>query len=298
MTEKLCIIGTGLIGCSLAAALKQAGFDGHIVGNARHRRTLDIAVSRGYLDSADTDPARCVDGADMVMLTVPMLAMPVVLEQIAPHLGPDTVITDGGSVKGRYIRQAREILTNLSNFVPGHPIAGREKSGVDAADAALFRNRKVLLTPVEASSRRAVQAVTDLWQMTGAEVEVMDPATHDRVLAATSHLPHMLAYSLVDYLATRHEHEDIFRYAAGGFRDFTRIASSDPTMWRDVCLTNRDEISLAMQGLIDNMSQLKLLVDDLDGDALFELFAKARDARDRHTGEPGVSDRPSQESGT
>lgn len=283
MTQRICIIGTGLIGCSFALAIKQAGFSGHIVGSSRQQATLDAALARGVLDSAHTDPAIAVQGADLVMLTVPMLAVEQVLTAIAPQLEPHAIVTDGGSVKGSFVEAARNQLTSLSKVVPGHPIAGLERSGVAAAQVDLFQNKRVLLTPLAESEDAAVEVVKHLWEMTGASVELLAVDTHDRVLAATSHLPHVLAFGLVDMLATRQEHEEIFRYAAGGFRDFTRIASGDPVMWRDICLSNSVEISTALDQLLDNLNRLKLLVDAGDGNELERIFSRAKNARDKHT---------------
>lgn len=283
MTQRICIIGTGLIGCSFALAIKQAGYAGHIVGSSRQQSTLDAALARGVLDSAHTDAATAVKGADMVMLTVPMLAVEQVLATIAPHLEPHAIVTDGGSVKGSFVAAARNQLSNMSNVVPGHPIAGLERSGVAAAQVDLFQKKRVLLTPLAESETAAIEVVKQLWEMTGATVETLAVDTHDRVLAATSHLPHVLAFGLVDMLATRQEHEEIFRYAAGGFRDFTRIASGDPVMWRDICLSNSVEISTALDQLLDNLNRLKHLVDAGDGDELERIFIRAKKARDTHT---------------
>lgn len=276
-------MGTGLIGCSFTLALKKAGYNGHIVGYARNQSTLDAALARQCIDSASLDATCAVDGADLVMLTVPMLAMEGVLKQIASELGQDTIVTDGGSVKGSFVSAAQRHLTRLENLVPGHPIAGRELSGVAAAQEDLFLRKRVLLTPLPQTRPEATAAVSSLWKMAGAEVETIDVEAHDRVLALTSHLPHVLAFALVDMLAQRQEHEEIFRYAAGGFRDFTRIASGDPVMWRDICLSNREQISEAVTALMDNLVHLKSCIDDSDHQQLLNVFARAKDARDRHT---------------
>ena len=283
MNQRICIIGTGLIGCSFALALKQAGFNGHITGSARKQATLDEALALGMIDSGFTDAAKAVKNADLVMLTVPMLAVDAVLQQIAPMLASHTVITDGGSVKGSFVDSVRKYLPNLANVVPGHPIAGRERSGAAAAKADLFQQKRVLLTPLHESTDAAVELVSGLWKMTGAHVETLEVQTHDRVLAATSHLPHVLAFGLVDMLATQQEHEEIFRYAAGGFGDFTRIASGDSIMWRDICLTNGVEVSSALANLLTNLERLKHYIDSADGEALEHVFKRAKDARDAHT---------------
>ncbi len=281
--QRLCVVGTGLIGCSFALALKNAGFKGHIVGSARKQATLDEALRRDIIDSADTDPAKAVENADLVLVSVPMLAVDNVLEKIAPALKPGAILTDAGSVKGSFVASARQLIPDLANLVPGHPIAGRERSGVEATDATLYRNKRVILTPLPETASSAVEQVSALWKMTGALVECLDIETHDRVLAATSHLPHLLAFGLVDMLATRQENEEIFRYAAGGFRDFTRIASGDPVMWRDICMTNTAAISDALDDLQSNLSRLKGLLDNQDADALEQVFLRAKTARDKRT---------------
>jgi len=200
LPTRICIVGTGLIGCSFALALKQAGFSGHIVGSARKQSTLDEARQRGVIDSGYIDPLEAVQGADLVMLTVPMLAMDAVLSRIAKGLGEDTILTDGGSVKASFVESVSRHCSHLQNVVPGHPIAGRELSGVAAAQSNLYEGKRVLLTPLSQTRDTAVQVVAQLWQMTGATVETLDVATHDRVLASTSHLPHVLAFALVDML--------------------------------------------------------------------------------------------------
>jgi len=293
MLERICIIGTGLIGCSFAQAIKSAGFTGHITGSARQQRTLDDALAAGCIDSGCTDPARAAEGADLVMLAVPMRACRQVLEAIEPVLQPDTIVTDGGSVKGSFIRDTRDILRYLDQVVPGHPVAGRERSGVAAAQADLYVGKRVLLTPLPETSATAVATVTELWELTGAIVECLDPDHHDRVLAATSHLPHVLAFALVDLLASKHEHEEIFRYAAGGFRDFTRIASGDPVMWRDICLSNDAEIVVILDAYMAQLTRLRTLVTQSNGAALEAVFARSREARKTHglAADTGVTQR-------
>ena len=283
LINRISIVGAGLIGCSFALAIRQAGFDGTLVGHARSQQTVDDARSIGAIDIATTDIKTAVEGADLVMLTVPMMAMRSVLSQIKPYLGEQTIVTDGGSVKACFISDATEILGSMQYVVPGHPIAGRELSGPLAADPDLYQDRRVLLTPTDETSPEATAAVEALWQLTGASVEQLDADHHDRVLASTSHLPHMLAFGLVDMLATRQESEEIFRYAAGGFRDFSRIASGDPTMWRDICLTNKTEVGTALNELIENLQRLNTMIETSDGEALGALFDRAKKARDKYT---------------
>lgn len=280
--SKLCIAGLGMIGGSLAAALKQAGFPGEISALVRSEDTGRRGLELGYIDGFSTEAAELIPDSDIIMLAVPMLSMREQLQLIKPHLKATAIITDAGSVKAPFIEDARAVLDDLSRVVPGHPIAGREKTGVDAADASLYQNKRVLLTPLPETEGAASAEVRRLWELVGAEVEFLVPEHHDRVLAATSHLPHVLAFALVDMLATQQESEEIFRYSAGGFRDFTRIASSDPIMWRDVCLTNRDALLKAMIGLDVHLKQLRQAIESGDGDTIEATFSRARSAREKH----------------
>ena len=281
---RLAIVGFGMIGASLAASLRRVGTSDEIVAVVRTEAAADEALGSGLADRAVVGAAAGVDGADLVLLAVPMLAMRETLERIRPALAPHAIVTDAGSVKGRFVEDARAVFGDLARVVPGHPIAGREKSGMAAADGALYVGRRVLLTPVEETSAEAIAAVTRLWESAGAEVECLSPAHHDRVLAATSHLPHVLAFALVDALRERQEAEEIFRYAAGGFRDFTRIASSDPVMWRDVCLTNAPALLDALDGLDERLGALRRAIEAGDGEALEAAFRRARAAREAHAG--------------
>ena len=280
--NRLTIIGIGLIGGSLARAARRAGICGEIVGCGRSEANLQRALALGVIDRAEKDPARAVAGSDLVVVAVPLGAMEAVLSAIAPALADETVVTDVGSAKAAVAEAARRALgAHLSNFIPGHPIAGTERSGVEASFAELFDGRRVILTPLPESDAAAVARVRALWQAVGAEVTEMDIAHHDSVLAATSHLPHLLAYALVDTLASLDDKEEIFRYAAGGFRDFTRIASSDPVMWRDICLANRDAIIAMLERYSADLQVLTEAVRRGDGDALLALFSRAKGVRDR-----------------
>lgn len=290
MSERLTIIGVGLIGGSFALALKAAGYPGEIVGCGRREEALRRAVDLGAIDRWSTDCAAAVAGADIVFLAVPMLAMRPLLEQLADVLPREAIVTDAGSSKGSFVRDAA-VLDNPRRVVPGHPIAGTERSGVEAAFATLFVDHRVILTPTRETGEEAVRRVTRLWEMTGAIVETTDVATHDRLLAATSHLPHLLAFGLVATLADMREQDDIFRYAAGGFRDFTRIASSDPLMWRDVCIANRDAVLEVLVRYQDDLQQLTELVRQGDGEGLLALFQRAKRARDAHLGDAGSGGR-------
>ena len=285
---RLAIVGFGLIGASLAASLKQVGHPVEIVAVVRHPAAADEALASGLADRAVIGAAAGVAGADVVLLAVPMLAMRETLAAIAPTLAPHAVVTDAGSVKGRFVADARAVFAGeggagrLARVVPGHPIAGREKSGMAAADAALYAGRRVLLTPLPETDAGAVETVAALWRAAGAEIECLSPERHDRVLAATSHLPHVVAFALVDALRARQEAEEIFRYAAGGFRDFTRIASSDAIMWRDVCLTNGDAILETLDELEVSLAALREAIATGDGETLETIFRRARAARDAH----------------
>ncbi len=284
MHERVAIVGVGLIGGSFGLALKAAGHAGEIVGIGRDRERLAEALDLGVVDRIETDAVAGVEGADVVLLAVPMGAMRAVLTAVAPGLAADTVVTDAGSVKGSVVADARTALGTLGRFVPGHPIAGTEHSGVGAAFPSLYRGRRVLLTPTAEVDADAVERVERLWVRTGALVERLDVADHDRLLAATSHLPHMLAFGLVDALARSGDAERVFRYAAGGFRDFTRIASSDPLMWRDICLANRESLLAALQSYRDDLDALTAEVEVGDADGLLTRFRQAKAARDRFCG--------------
>ena len=283
MIQRLAIIGVGLIGGSLARALRAAGGVGEVVGCGRTLANLDRAVELGVIDRYSQDIGAAVEGADMIMLAVPLGAMESAFRSMRGHLAADAVITDGGSVKGSVIEDARRAFGRVpESFVPGHPIAGTEQSGVEASFAELYRDRRVILTPPPDTSPQALKRVETMWRQCGAQVTEMAPAHHDEVLAATSHLPHMLAYSLVDSLARLKENDEIFRYAAGGFRDFTRIASSSPVMWRDICLANRSALGQMLKRFAGELHDLADALQSADGDRLLKIFERAKAARDRY----------------
>ena len=284
MIQRLAIIGVGLIGGSLARALKAAGAVGEVVGCNRSREHLQQALDLGVIDRAESSPGTAVRDAEMVVIAVPVLGIGGVLRRLALDLHPDAAITDVGSVKGAVVTAAREALgARFNQFVPGHPIAGTERSGVAAADATLFRDRRVILTPETSVRFSAVQAVTEMWHATGADVVSMSAAEHDAMLAGTSHLPHVLAYTLVDMLVREHGLE-VFDYAAGGLRDVTRIAGSDPTMWRDICLSNREALTAVLHKYRTDLDALLAAIERGDGDALFDLFSRAQQARNQWSG--------------
>ncbi|MGB4336268.1 MAG: prephenate dehydrogenase/arogenate dehydrogenase family protein [Chromatiaceae bacterium] len=288
MIQRLTVIGVGLIGGSLARALRRAGFVGEVVGCGRSLGNLQRARELGVIDRYHQDPAQAVTGADLVFIAVPLGAMAATFAAIRDHLAPGAILTDGGSVKGSVVADARQVFGHLPpRFVPGHPIAGTEQSGVDASFAELYRNRRVILTPLPDTDPAATAQVQAMWEACGAEVTQMAVDHHDEVLAATSHLPHLLAYGLVDSLARLRENDEIFRYAAGGFRDFTRIASSHPIMWRDICLANRQALGQMLARFQRELAELAADVEGGDGEALLEVFERAKAARDRYVGSQG-----------
>lgn len=283
MIERLCIIGVGLMGGSLALALREAGYVKHITGCGRSQTNLDAALKLNTIDSATTDPAKAVANADVVLLAVPVGQVGALCKTIRPHLQENALLTDVSSVKADVVRQVETAFGEVpENFVPGHPIAGTERSGAEAAFADLYKNRKVLLTPLTQTSPNAVNQIQAMWEAAGAVVEQMSVTHHDEILAATSHLPHMLAFGLVDSLARQKDYAEIFRYAAGGFRDFTRIASSDPVMWRDICIHNRSAILKAMDRYQADLNILRQAIESGDDKALLEIFTRAKSARDEY----------------
>ena len=281
MIEKLAIIGTGLIGGSLARALRRADAVGEIVGYGRSLNNMKLAVESGVVDRAEVSLANVVEGADMVVLATPVAAMQETIAGLGPLVSEDMVITDVGSVKVPVIEAAYEAFDDLfGRFVPGHPIAGKECSGVRHADADLFEGNRVILCPEADTDDDAVDKVREMWDIVGADVVFMSARRHDAILAASSHLPHVLSYALVDNLVRRDEHREIFRFSAGGFRDFTRIAGSDPEMWRDICLANRKEILACLESYRDDLGLLMDAIQAGDGEQLLETFERARHARE------------------
>jgi prephenate dehydrogenase len=280
MINKLCIIGVGLIGGSLARALRAGGHVREIVGYSRRLANLQLAADLGVIDYAEVSLAAAVRGADIVVLAVPVGSMADILTELA-HLAFDGVITDVGSTKSNVVAAARTALgKRFPFFVPGHPLAGTEHSGVEAAQADLFRGRRVILTPLPETDPQALARVQALWKAVGAEVVEMSVEEHDRLLAASSHLPHMLAYMLVDMLVRRDDHRAVFAASAGGFRDMTRIAASDPVMWRDICLANRVELLAALKQYRNDLGTLVEALERGDGKWLEDTFARAKRARE------------------
>jgi len=279
---KLAVYGVGLIGGSFALALKAAGAVSHVVGVGRSRVNLDAALATGVIDAIAGDDKSACEDADLVLLAMPVGQMGAVMARIAGHVGPSTVVTDAGSTKRDVVELARRHLAaSLPRFVPAHPIAGAEKSGATAAKTELFRGRHLLLTPQSETEARAVDLVRTAWEICGMRVSTMDAQTHDRVLAEVSHLPHVLSFALVHELASRENAQQIFDLAAGGFRDFTRIAGSSPEMWRDICVSNRDVILDELNAYRAELARIEALLRAADGEGLERLFATARDARNR-----------------
>ena len=279
--NSVCIIGTGLIGGSLALAIRQKGFCNEIIGAGRTEETLVKAVELGVIDRYDTNIAAAVQEADIVVVCVPLGSMRAVFELVDAGRNENTIITDAGSAKQSVIQDAEAVFgAGFPNFVAGHPIAGTEQSGVAAAFPELYQQRRVILTPTEDTSADALETVRAMWQAAGAEVETMSAEHHDLILAGTSHLPHLLAFGLVDCLNSLDDVDEIFRFAAGGFRDFTRIASSDPVMWRDICLSNREDVMAMMKRYRDEMEKMYRALEAGDGDKLKEIFLRAKKARD------------------
>jgi len=282
MIERLCIIGIGLIGGSIACSARRLRLCRQIVGvdgdSANLRRALDL----GVIDVACTDAAEGAAGADWVMIATPVGAFETVFTALRPVWSEHAVYSDAGSTKQSVLDAARKVFGYVPpNFVPGHPIAGAERSGVEAATGDLYQGKRVILTPLPATSPAALKRVEAFWEAIGAKVSKMAPDHHDEVLAATSHLPHVLAYALVHMLGRKNEQQEIFQYAAGGFRDFTRIASSDPTMWLDICLANQEHIAPLIGQLCDELNRVKAMLETGAAADLFEFFASARNARQR-----------------
>lgn len=281
LVGRVVVVGLGLIGGSFAKGLRASGLCREVVGVDLNPTSRARAVELGVTDRCEESLAQACVGADVIQLAVPILAMERVLGLLAKLDLGNAVITDVGSAKGSIVRAARAALPDhLARLVPAHPIAGSERSGVEAANAALFHRHKVILTPLAETDPAALALVDRLWRALGADVEHMGIERHDEVLAATSHLPHLLAFNLVDSMARRDESLDIFRYAAGGFRDFTRIAGSDPVMWHDIFQANRDAVLRQLDVYRADLDALRQAVEARDSDELLSVFKRARMARE------------------
>jgi len=278
--NKIVVCGVGLIGGSFARALREAGAVGQVVGVGRSPETLLAAVELGVIDSHTSDWKEALAGADLVLLATPVGQMEAILRAMLPHLEAQTLITDGGSTKQNVVEAARRALgSRVGQFVPGHPIAGGEKSGVAVSDANLYRSRRVVLTPMAENRPEAVERVRAAWRHCGALVTELSAEEHDRVFAAVSHLPHLLAYALVHDLTQRENRELLFGFAASGFRDFTRIANSSPEMWRDICLANQPALLSELDSYLSELLMVRNLLVSGDVQGLEAVFSHARNAR-------------------
>ena len=282
--NKVVIFGVGLIGGSFALALRKANAVREVVGFGRSAETLKLAQQLGIIDHAGGDVADEIANADLVLLATPVGQMADIMQRIAPHLGPNTLITDGGSTKGDVVGYAHTYLGNkLAQFIPAHPIAGAEKSGAAAAQADLYAGKKVVLTPLPENSASSVARVRKAWELCGAVVSELTPAQHDSVFAAVSHLPHLLSFALVHDIAQRKDKELLLSFAASGFRDFTRIAASSPEMWRDICMANREALMGELQQYAAELYTLFQALEQRDASKLEEVFTEARKVRSNWT---------------
>ncbi|MBB3119529.1 prephenate dehydrogenase [Pseudoduganella violacea] len=280
MLNKVVIYGVGLIGGSFARALKKAGAARHIVGMDRSQDALRRALELGIIDEVGGALPAVLSGADLVLLAAPVAQTERILASILPHLGPDTVITDAGSTKSDVAAAARKALTDkVAQFVPGHPIAGRETNGPEAAIDDLYQGKKAVLTPLPENPAAAVERVAAAWRACGAIIHTLTPEEHDKVFAAVSHLPHLLAYALVDDVARKPHADLLFQYAASGFRDFTRIAGSSPEMWRDISLANQAALLTELDAYLAQLTQIRASLAAGDGAALETTYANAQRAR-------------------
>lgn len=282
---RVAVIGVGLIGGSLALGLKAARACREVVGLGRNAGNMRTALELGIVDRIANDVRDAVRDAGLVVVATPMAQFQTTFAAMAPALSPDALITDVGSTKREAVRAARSALgASIARYVPGHPVAGAELSGAAAAKADLFQGRRVVLTPLAENSAAVVETIAAAWRLCGAQVAYMQPEEHDAVLGAVSHLPHVLAYALVHEFAGRPNAGELFGFAGGGFRDFTRIASSHPEMWRDICVVNREPILQEMDRYLAKLGAVRALLADADGAALEKLFAEARSARDAWLG--------------
>jgi prephenate dehydrogenase len=282
--NRLCVIGTGLIGGSIARAARVQGLCQEVVAFGREKNlpNLQLAKQLGVIDQFYTDIAAALAGSDFVMIATPVGSMQSIFELIKPYWNGQALYSDAGSTKASVVAAVNAVFGYVpNNFVPAHPIAGAERSGVDASDAELFKNRRLIITPLDDTNLQAVDKLSRFWQQIGSSVSVMSVEHHDTVLAATSHLPHLLAFALVGLLGRKDEQREIFRYAAGGFKDFSRIASSDPTMWMDICLANKQEIIPLLQQFKAELNTIEQALAADQGQQLFDTFTYARNARQR-----------------
>ena len=283
MINKITIIGIGLIGGSLARALKEKNLAKTVFGYGRDRSRLEEAKKSNIIDDYSTQIEEAVNHADIIVIATPVGTFRNIFSEVKPLIADDVIISDVGSTKTNIVDIAKEILGDKSQcFVPAHPIAGKEKSGFEASDGNLYIGKKVIITPIEDNSSESIQVIESMWKNVGAEVDFMSPQSHDDLLGMTSHLPHMLAFSLVNYLVDQNPSASI--YAGGGFKDFSRIASGDAVMWRDICLQNKDKIITHLRGYQSTVEELIDAIDQEESDKLELLFATAKKTRDSWIG--------------
>ena len=283
MINKITIVGVGLIGGSLARALKEKNLAKTVFGYGRDRSRLEDAKKSNIIDDYSTQIEEAVNHADIIVIATPVGTFRNIFSEVKPLIANDVIISDVGSTKTNIVDIAKEILGDKSQcFVPAHPIAGKEKSGFEASDGNLYNGKKVIITPIEDNSSESIQVIESMWKNVGAEVDFMSPQSHDDLLGMTSHLPHMLAFSLVNYLVDQNPSASI--YAGGGFKDFSRIASGDAVMWRDICLQNKDKIITHLRGYQSTVEELIDAIDQEESDKLELLFATAKKTRDSWIG--------------
>jgi cyclohexadieny/prephenate dehydrogenase len=278
---RLALIGIGLIGSSIARVAKRENLAGHISASARTQDSLDKAIELGFADSVSLDQKAAVKDADMVIICAPVGAYEEIIKTIAPALKPGAIVSDVGSVKQAVVRDLGPHIPEGVHLIPAHPVAGTEHSGPEAGFPELFEDRWCILTPPPGTDEKSVEAVKSFWQAAGSDVEIMDPNHHDLVMAMTSHLPHLIAYTIVGTATDLEKtlRNEVIKFSAGGFRDFTRIAASDPTMWRDVFLNNRDAVLEMLQRFSEDITALQRAIRWGEGDTLYELFSRTREVR-------------------
>jgi len=279
MMKKVCIIGIGLIGGSLAKAINKTHQSEIVFGFGRDKSRLEKAQKSNVIDQYSTDIGEALDGSNMVIIATPVGSYESILRLMKHHIVKDMIISDVGSTKVSVIEAVKKVFGNtLDNFIPAHPISGKEKVGFEVSDADLFVDKKVIITPHENNNPDSIKILVNMWKEVGAEVDFMTPESHDDLLGMTSHLPHMLAFSLVNYLISKHPEASV--YAAGGFKDFSRIASGDAIMWRDICLNNRDAIVEHIKGYQDSLNALVNAINSQNKEQLESLFSEAKNTRD------------------
>lgn len=279
--NKVAIIGVGLIGGSLAIVLREKGITKNIIGIGRGIKNLETAKKLGVIDEYTQDAKQGVKDADLVIIATPVASIARIVQEILPSLKSGAIITDVGSVKKSILDEIEGFLPSAIHFVAGHPIAGTENAGVEAAFPALFQNRNCIITPTEKTNKEALHKIKMLWETAGSHIVLMDALKHDKILAAVSHLPHMVAYSLVNAVADMKDFdENILNYSAGGFKDFTRIASSPPEMWRDICLLNKDAILDVIHRFQETLKKIETMIEKSDKEGLTKEFERAKEIRD------------------